>query len=105
MRFFAFVMAALAAGAHASPVEIDGRQLSSANTVVPPHLVCKQDSDCVVRNVGNCCGYYPRCANANAVLPKPCPGGGVGICGFPNIDSCKCGSNGGCVSLQGGSAV
>lgn len=79
--------------------------MSSANAVVPPHLACTQDSDCVIRNVGNCCGYYPQCANAGATLPKPCPGGGASICGFPVIESCKCGSNGGCVSLQGGRPI
>lgn len=29
---------------------------------------CKASSDCVVKNVENCCGYYPLCVNKDAVL-------------------------------------
>ena len=73
--------------------------------VVPAHFACAADADCVVRNVGNCCGYYPLCANAAAVLPHPCPDGGFGVCGFADVDSCACGSKGGGVSYQGGNIV
>lgn len=54
---------------------------------------CVQDSDCVVKNKGNCCGYFPVCANQAAVFtpqdacPKP---GGVSVCGFVVIQSCVC---------------
>ncbi|KAI9897850.1 hypothetical protein N3K66_007706 [Trichothecium roseum] len=73
--------------------------------VPPAHFACAADADCVVRNVGNCCGYYPLCANSAAVLPHPCPDGGFGVCGFAEVDSCACGSKGGCVSYQGGNIV
>jgi len=29
---------------------------------------CRSHDDCVVRNVRNCCGYYPKCVNINATL-------------------------------------
>jgi hypothetical protein len=63
---------------------------------------CSASTDCVVRNVGNCCGYYPRCVNANATITPPdCSGGQGSVCGFPVIDSCECRANR-CISLQGG---
>jgi hypothetical protein len=101
MRFTAVLALALAAVAQAKPF---ANQLETRQDVAE-HFVCAQDSDCVERNVGNCCGHFPMCANANAVLPHPCPDGGFGVCGFPTIDSCKCGSKGGCMSLQAGSIV
>ncbi|KAI9159078.1 hypothetical protein HJFPF1_07086 [Paramyrothecium foliicola] len=102
MRFFAVVALSLAAVSQAKPLVANG-QIEARD--IAPQFVCAQDSDCVERNVGNCCGYYPMCANANAVLPHPCPDGGEGVCGFPTIDSCKCGSKGGCMSLQGDNIV
>ena len=57
---------------------------------------CKTDSDCVIKNVGNCCGYYPKCVN-KAFEPNPeavqesCREKGlVSVCGFPEISSCEC---------------
>ncbi|KAK0385804.1 hypothetical protein NLU13_6981 [Sarocladium strictum] len=65
---------------------------------IPTHLQCKSDQDCVVRNVGNCCGYYPQCANPKAKLPPPCPNGGFGVCGFPVVEACSC-RGGKCLSV------
>ena len=57
---------------------------------------CKTDADCAVKDVGNCCGYYPACVNVNA---KPDPKavqaqcaktGMASVCGFPEISGCKC---------------
>jgi len=63
---------------------------------------CERSLDCVIKDVGSCCGYYPRCANVADVFPAPsCAGGQVGVCGFPNIDSCECRQNR-CISLQAG---
>ena len=60
---------------------------------------CKADTDCAVKDVGNCCGYYPECVNVNAVL-KPeivrnyCAEMKMaGVCGFPSIESCACVNN------------
>jgi hypothetical protein len=98
MQFFTVVALSFAVLAQAKPLASDNKLLTRA---VPEAFVCAQDSDCVQQNVGNCCGYYPMCASTNAVLPFPCPDGNSGICAFPEIDSCKCGSQGGCMSLFG----
>jgi hypothetical protein len=63
---------------------------------------CQTANDCAVRNVGGCCGYLPRCANANGIFTPPgCPGGMVSDCGFIEVDSCAC-ELGQCVSLSAG---
>jgi hypothetical protein len=57
---------------------------------------CEKDSDCVVRDVGNCCGYYPQCVNSAASIDREkvtswCEEKGMAsICGFPVIESCRC---------------
>lgn len=60
---------------------------------------CSQNYDCVVKDVGSCCGYYPRCANLGATFgPPSCNNGQVGLCSFPSIDHCECQQNR-CVSV------
>jgi hypothetical protein len=57
---------------------------------------CDTDQDCVVKNVGNCCGYSPACTNKDAItntslVQENCINEGMAsICGFPGIDSCMC---------------
>jgi len=59
-------------------------------------LVCETAADCTVKNVGNCCGYYPQCVHKDQsvdpeAVKKECEAKGVsGVCGFPEIDSCSC---------------
>ena len=71
--------AEVAAGA---PVKIDTR--------------CTRDADCVVKNVGNCCGYYPACVNVAsptdpaAVQAQCARDGTMSVCGFPSISACQC---------------
>ncbi len=68
---------------------------------------CKSDADCAVKNVGNCCGYYPACINKDsptdpAGVQAQCRAQGmVGVCGFPSIASCQC-RNGQCESAGSG---
>jgi hypothetical protein len=70
---------------------------------------CTHDSDCVVKDVHNCCGYYPACVNTSAVIDveavnRECAKqNSVGICGFPEISGCSC-QNGSCVSVESGSS-
>lgn len=68
-----------------------------ARTVVPEvDYSCTVDSDCAVKNVGNCCGYYPACVNKDSptfpeLVAKQCAEQGTaGICGFPEIRGCAC---------------
>lgn len=57
---------------------------------------CRVDADCTVKNVGNCCGYYPACVNVNsptdpaAVQAECARTGRAGVCGFPAISACQC---------------
>ena len=63
---------------------------------------CSTDQDCMKKNIGNCCGYYPACVNVDFTpdLDKACPEGASSICGFPEIDGCRCGQDGLCVGYQ-----
>ena len=61
-----------------------------------PDRSCKTDADCTVKNVGNCCGYYPGCVNVNAktdpaaVQAQCAKTGTASVCGFPASSSCQC---------------
>jgi hypothetical protein len=62
---------------------------------------CAQDADCVVKNLGSCCGYNPRCMNDRSMpVPEQCGQGMMGSCGFPEITHCAC-QESRCVSMQG----
>jgi hypothetical protein len=57
---------------------------------------CKVDSDCMVKDVGNCCGYVPACVNRNsptdpAAVRAQCAKDGISsVCGFNEITACRC---------------
>lgn len=57
---------------------------------------CKTDADCTVKDVGNCCGYYPACVNVNSPtdpegVKAACAASGMmSVCGFPAIQACQC---------------
>lgn len=57
---------------------------------------CRSDADCTVKDVGNCCGYYPACVNVDSpTFPEQvkaaCAASGTsGVCGFPSIGGCAC---------------
>ena len=57
---------------------------------------CKVDADCEVKDVGSCCGFYPRCLNKGTqTFPERVKAqcgkeGRVSACGFPAITSCEC---------------
>lgn len=57
---------------------------------------CRTDADCTVKNVGNCCGYYPACVNVNSptdpqgVQAQCAKSGMASVCGFPEISGCQC---------------
>lgn len=60
------------------------------------NLACERDSDCAVKNIGNCCGTYLACVNADsptdpAAVARECADKDLaGICGFPDISACAC---------------
>lgn len=57
---------------------------------------CRTDADCVVKDVGNCCGYFPACVNVNATtnpaaVKAQCEASGMAsTCGFAEISACTC---------------
>lgn len=75
-----------------------------------PDRRCKVDSDCVVKDVGNCCGRFPACVNKNAktdpaaVRAQCAKDGMASICGFEEITACQC-VEGQCRSAAGGAVV
>lgn len=61
-----------------------------------PDRSCRSDSDCAVKDVGNCCGYFPMCVNSNAqtdpaAVRAACEQSGMAsICGFQDVQGCSC---------------
>lgn len=57
---------------------------------------CRTDADCVVKDVGNCCGYFPACVNTDAktdpaAVKAQCAARGMAsTCGFAEISACTC---------------
>lgn len=57
---------------------------------------CARDADCVVKDIGNCCGYYPACVHREQPVDpegvqRRCREQGLSsICGFPEITACTC---------------
>lgn len=66
---------------------------------------CRTDSDCAVKDVGNCCGAYPMCVNTNAstnpaAVQAQCGKDGLAsVCGFREVAGCSC-KQGRCESKQ-----
>ncbi|MGQ0801361.1 MAG: hypothetical protein ACT4NL_14785 [Pseudomarimonas sp.] len=60
------------------------------------NLSCKTNADCTIKDVGNCCGYFPACVNtASPTFPEQVRAacakeGTASICGFADISSCEC---------------
>jgi hypothetical protein len=62
----------------------------------PVDRSCRVNADCAVKNVGNCCGYYPACVHRNSptyperVRARCQREGMASVCGFPEIAGCVC---------------
>ena len=73
----------------------------------PPKIdqTCKTNADCVVKDVGSCCGAMPACVNRNmrtdpAAVQAECARKGMSsVCGFNEITACTC-AGGQCISEQ-----
>lgn len=67
---------------------------------------CRTSADCVVKDVGSCCGTYPACVNTDsptdprAVQLECARSGMASTCEVPVIDSCEC-NNGQCAASTG----
>lgn len=71
---------------------------------------CKTNSDCAVKDVGNCCGAYPMCVNKDtktdpAAVRAQCGKTGMAsICGFQEVSGCQC-VKGQCENISSGAVV
>lgn len=80
---------------------------SPSATPVKIDTTCRTNADCTVKNVGNCCGYYPACVNINSptdpqgVQAECARSGRMSVCGFREINACQCVS-GQCEAAPGG---
>ena len=60
------------------------------------NYACLEDQDCEIKDVHNCCGFYPLCVNTLAktdpkYVESACIEGGlVSVCGYQLIVSCRC---------------
>ncbi|TMN20301.1 hypothetical protein [Pseudoxanthomonas sp. X-1] len=88
-----------------APAPAPGAQTGSNATPAPsrppstPAKVqtqCTSDAQCVVKNIGSCCGELPACVNVDsptdpAAVQAQCQASGrMGICGFRPISACQC---------------
>jgi hypothetical protein len=75
-----------------------------------PDRGCKTDADCAVKDVGNCCGYFPLCVHRNAktdpaAVRAQCEKDGMAsICGFQDVQGCRC-VQGRCENIADGAVV
>ncbi len=66
---------------------------------------CSRNEECAIKNVGNCCGEYPACVNADSpTFPEQVKAdcakkGMMGVCGFPVLQGCQC-IEGRCESIK-----
>ena len=71
-----------------------------------PDLSCKVADDCAVKNVGNCCGYFPACVNKDSAVDPvavraECERSGMSsVCGWQDIQACEC-AQGQCRAVSG----
>ncbi|UNK43191.1 hypothetical protein MNO14_03595 [Luteimonas sp. S4-F44] len=70
-----------------------------AGNPLAPDTGCNVDADCAIKNVGNCCGVYPACVHRDAAVDPQavaadCAARGLAsVCGFREIEACRCVSN------------
>jgi hypothetical protein len=89
------------------PQTMESRPVASASS---QSRSCKVDSDCAVKDVGNCCGAYPMCVSKNAktdpaaVRAQCAKDGMAAVCGFQDVSGCQC-VKGQCENLSNGAAV
>lgn len=100
LRSFLLLVALLAGSACSAPATthppVTAPTPPPQATAVVIDQSCRTDADCTVKDVGNCCGYYPACVNVNSPTdPKgvqaSCQARGMmSVCGFREISGCSC---------------
>ncbi len=87
------LMLCIGCASRAAPADAATAPLNTGDSV---DYSCERDDQCVVKDVGNCCGYYPACVNVDSptfpdqVKAECAREGTAGVCGFPQIDACRC---------------
>ena len=90
----------------APPSEVGASKIVADKTAGAVDYSCNTDADCTIKDIGNCCGYYPACVNVDSptfpeqVKADCAASGRVGVCGFPSISGCQC-VDGRCEGIQG----
>jgi hypothetical protein len=82
----------------AAPAPVASAPAPASPVAAPtnPSRSCRSDADCAVKDVGNCCGYYPMCVNKDAVtdpaaVRAACASEGMAaVCGFREVQGCTC---------------
>ncbi len=103
--------------AHAAPVATPVAQAPEAMETAPAPKAadelgrsCNTNSDCAVKDVGNCCGAYPMCVNKDtktdpaAVRAQCAKDGMASICGFQEVSGCQC-VKGQCENITSGAVA
>ncbi len=73
-----------------------GSTVESDEGIAAAPLTCTIDAQCMVKNVGNCCGAYPACVHVDqavdpAAVKQRCEADGrSSVCGFKEIQACRC---------------
>ena len=73
---------------------------------LPPEPAGSVAADCEMKNVGNCCGYFPACVSKDAkvdpdAVRAECERTGMSsVCGFQDIQACAC-EQGQCRAVSG----
>ncbi len=88
----------------------DTMERASSINASNPNRSCKTNSDCAVKDVGNCCGTYPMCVGKDAktdpaaVRAQCAKDGMASVCGFQEVSGCQC-VKGQCENISNGAAV
>ena len=88
----------------------DTMERTSAISASNPDRSCSTNSDCAVKDVGNCCGAYPMCVGKDAktdpaaVRAQCAKDGMASVCGFQEVSGCQC-VKGQCENISNGAAV
>ena len=70
------------------------------------NYACRTDTDCEVKDIGNCCGSYPACVNkdsptfADQVKAQCASEGQMSVCGYEDVTGCSC-IEGRCTNITG----
>ena len=89
---------------------LDTMETASNISASNPNRSCKTNSDCAVKDVGNCCGAYPMCVSKDAktdpaaVRAQCAKDGMASTCGFQEVSGCEC-VKGQCENISNGAVV